>query len=117
MADDQIKKNEIKAEDAKSNLLNRVKLFASLAMVAGSLASIPAANASVPSGTSIGDRVAKVRQTLEEKSDKQALGAPLNLKDGDVLLAQWGNQWANWNNWDNWHNWYNWGNWGNWGNF
>jgi len=67
----------------------------------------------------LAERLAAVRSKLESQQNPAVTESQAPGK-ARVLLAQWGNQWANWNNWNNWNNWRdwnNWGNFGNWGNF
>jgi hypothetical protein len=103
----------------KISLTERVRQITSAAVIAGSLLIGASAQASTrPS--SVVDRALAVKGALKEKIATDA-NASSKFSRGEILLAQWGNGWANawsnWNNWDNWHNWNNWGNFGNWMNW
>jgi hypothetical protein len=64
----------------------------------------------------IPERVAAVRNRMQELQKNPAVAEKKNDKGEATLVAQWGN-WGNWNNWRNWGNWSSWNNWGNWGNY
>jgi hypothetical protein len=97
-----------------SRVIETLRKLATIGVVAATgIVASPAANASVNGGTSIGDRVTKVRHAIIEVASDDSSQVLQKRGDIQVLLAQWGNSWQNWNNWNNWRDWANWLNWGN----
>ena len=108
-----------KMTSKKISIIERVRQITSAALVVGGLLISGNVQGAVTSRSPVVDRAVAVQDALKEKLRTDAK-ATQKLPRAQVLLAQWGNNWANaWSNWDNWNNWRNWNNWanfGNWGN-